>query len=55
MNLTILKPSDVSKKGVSGKKIDLMADCKKDREPPAKSRATFSIDQPSVLYLFQLR
>ena len=54
MNLTRLK-APASKKGVSGRKMDLIADWRKESEPPMKSRITFSIDQPSVLCLFQLR
>ena len=53
MNLTRLK-APAAKNGYP-KPIDKTADCRKESDPPMKSRTTFSIDQPSQLCLFQLR
>ena len=53
MNLTRLNAPSAKKR--SPRAIDKRADCKRESEPPVKSSMTFDQDQPTQLFLFQLR
>ena len=53
MNLTRLK-APASKNGLP-RAIELSADCANERDPPPKSRTTFSIENPSTLWRLQFK
>lgn len=53
MNLTMLKPSPLNI--LCPRVYESIISYRSEKDPPVKSNITFSIDQPTVDFLFQFR